>query len=294
MAGPLAGMMGQMGGLMLGQVGQAFGRLAGKVLTGTEVGLPLAADGTAVLVPQNVRGVGLGPRPAQRRGPPLPGPARGRLAAAVARAVAAPAAARRRARLRPRHRRQPRGHRARHHRGDGLRGHRPRRPRGLQRLLPMLKPERRPAADGPAPAGDAARAGGAGWTPSSPPPPASGCPGTAPCRDDAPPPALRRPGRATFAALVGLQLRPRRLRTRRPSGRDGPAARHAERDRLWSHPRPAADVGGPRRAAGLRRPAGHPMDDELRGLTDEQLGHGSGAEAAAPTRLRASRRRPRR
>ncbi|PRY51779.1 putative hydrolase [Geodermatophilus tzadiensis] len=55
MAGPLAGIMGRMGGLMFGaQVGQAFGRLAGEVLTGTEVGLPLAPAGTGVLVPQNV------------------------------------------------------------------------------------------------------------------------------------------------------------------------------------------------------------------------------------------------
>ena len=55
MAGPLAGIMGRMGGLMFGaQVGQAMGRLAGEVLTGTEVGLPLAPSGSGVLVPQNV------------------------------------------------------------------------------------------------------------------------------------------------------------------------------------------------------------------------------------------------
>src|SRR5919107_844577 len=55
MAGPLAGIMGRMGGLMFGaQVGQAFGRLAGEILTGTEVGLPLAPAGAGALVPQNV------------------------------------------------------------------------------------------------------------------------------------------------------------------------------------------------------------------------------------------------
>ena len=55
MAGPLAGIMGRMGGLMFGaQVGQALGRLAGEVLTGTDVGLPLAPAGAGVLVPQNV------------------------------------------------------------------------------------------------------------------------------------------------------------------------------------------------------------------------------------------------
>jgi putative hydrolase len=53
--GPVAGIMGRMGGLMFGaQVGQALGKLADEVLTSTDVGLPLAPAGTAVLVPQNV------------------------------------------------------------------------------------------------------------------------------------------------------------------------------------------------------------------------------------------------
>ena len=53
--GPIAGIMGRMGGLMFGaQVGQALGTLADEVLTSTDVGLPLAPAGTGVLVPQNV------------------------------------------------------------------------------------------------------------------------------------------------------------------------------------------------------------------------------------------------
>ncbi|MGY1719631.1 zinc-dependent metalloprotease [Blastococcus sp. SYSU DS0552] len=53
--GPVAGIMGRMGGLMFGaQVGQALGTLAGEVLTSTDVGLPLAPAGTGVLVPQNL------------------------------------------------------------------------------------------------------------------------------------------------------------------------------------------------------------------------------------------------
>src|ERR671920_1190297 len=53
--GPIAGIMGRMGGLMFGaQVGQALGKLADEVVTSTDVGLPLAPSGTAVLVPQNV------------------------------------------------------------------------------------------------------------------------------------------------------------------------------------------------------------------------------------------------
>lgn len=55
MAGPLSGVMGTMGGLMFGmQLGQALGRLAGEVLTSTDVGLPLAPTGVGVLVPQNL------------------------------------------------------------------------------------------------------------------------------------------------------------------------------------------------------------------------------------------------
>jgi putative hydrolase len=55
MVGPIAGLMGRMGGLMFGaQVGQALGKLADEVVTSTDVGLPLAPAGTGVLVPQNV------------------------------------------------------------------------------------------------------------------------------------------------------------------------------------------------------------------------------------------------
>jgi putative hydrolase len=61
MAGPLAGMMGQMGGVMFGaQVGQALGKLADEVLTSTDVGLPLGPAGAGVLVPQNVAAFGAG------------------------------------------------------------------------------------------------------------------------------------------------------------------------------------------------------------------------------------------
>jgi len=60
-AGPLAGMMGQFGGLMFGaQVGQALGQLSGEVLTSSDVGLPLGADGQAALLPRNVAAFGEG------------------------------------------------------------------------------------------------------------------------------------------------------------------------------------------------------------------------------------------
>ncbi|QLY33011.1 zinc-dependent metalloprotease [Nocardia huaxiensis] len=51
-AGPMMGMLGQMGGLAFGsQLGQALGQLAKEVLTSTDIGLPLGPAGTAALMP---------------------------------------------------------------------------------------------------------------------------------------------------------------------------------------------------------------------------------------------------
>ncbi len=56
MAGPLMAMLGQAGGAMFGtQVGQALGGLAGEVLTASDVGLPLGPEGRAALLPTNVK-----------------------------------------------------------------------------------------------------------------------------------------------------------------------------------------------------------------------------------------------
>jgi len=61
MAAPLMGMMGQMSGVMFGgQVGQGLGALAQEVLTSTDVGVPLAPSGVAALVPRNVTEFGSG------------------------------------------------------------------------------------------------------------------------------------------------------------------------------------------------------------------------------------------
>jgi putative hydrolase len=55
MAGPLLGVMRSMGGAMFGtQIGQALGALAAEVVGSTDVGLPLAPAGQAALLPQNV------------------------------------------------------------------------------------------------------------------------------------------------------------------------------------------------------------------------------------------------
>jgi putative hydrolase len=55
MAGPLLGMLGKAGGAMFGsQVGQALGELAGEVLTASDIGLPLGPEGQAALVTHNI------------------------------------------------------------------------------------------------------------------------------------------------------------------------------------------------------------------------------------------------
>ncbi|KRV47114.1 hydrolase [Wenjunlia vitaminophila] len=61
MAGPLLGMMRSMGGAMFGsQIGQALGTLAGEVVGSTDVGLPLGPAGKAALLPVNVAAFGKG------------------------------------------------------------------------------------------------------------------------------------------------------------------------------------------------------------------------------------------
>ena len=56
LAGPMMGLLGQFGGLMFGaQVGQGIASLAAEVLTSSDVGLPLGPAGTAVLLPQNIQ-----------------------------------------------------------------------------------------------------------------------------------------------------------------------------------------------------------------------------------------------
>ncbi|HUP99056.1 MAG TPA: zinc-dependent metalloprotease [Aeromicrobium sp.] len=67
MAGPLVGMLTQVGGAIFGQqIGQALAGLAGEVLSSTDVGLPLGPERVAVILPANVSafGEGLEHRPA--------------------------------------------------------------------------------------------------------------------------------------------------------------------------------------------------------------------------------------
>lgn len=55
MAGPLLAMMSQMGGMAFGsQLGQALGTLSKEVLTSTDIGLPLGPKGIAALMPEAI------------------------------------------------------------------------------------------------------------------------------------------------------------------------------------------------------------------------------------------------
>ncbi|MFG7944408.1 MULTISPECIES: zinc-dependent metalloprotease [Streptomyces] len=61
MAGPLLGMMRSMGGAMFGtQIGQALGVLAGEVVGSTDIGLPLGPEGRSALLPRNIEALGKG------------------------------------------------------------------------------------------------------------------------------------------------------------------------------------------------------------------------------------------
>jgi putative hydrolase len=54
-AGPMLAMLGQMGGLAFGsQLGQGLAQLGAEVLTSTEIGIPVGPEKTAALLPENI------------------------------------------------------------------------------------------------------------------------------------------------------------------------------------------------------------------------------------------------
>ena len=54
-AGPMLSMVGQMGGMAFGtQLGQGLAQLAAEVLTSTDLGIPVGRDGTAALLPEAI------------------------------------------------------------------------------------------------------------------------------------------------------------------------------------------------------------------------------------------------
>jgi putative hydrolase len=60
-AAPLMGVMSQVGGLIFGgQIGQALGSLATEVVGSTDIGIPLGPAGVAALLPESTRALGEG------------------------------------------------------------------------------------------------------------------------------------------------------------------------------------------------------------------------------------------
>jgi putative hydrolase len=282
-AGPIAGVMGRMGGLMFGaQVGQALGRLAGEVLTSTDVGLPLAPAGAGVLVPQNVEAFAEGlDRPADevRLFVALREAASQRLFAHV-----------------PWLRQQL--HDAVHAYARGITidreaiergiteamgsmegGLDPSDPEALQQILPMLEPEETPEQQMALRRLETLLALVEGWVDTVVAAAAADrLPGHGALAE-----TMRRrratggPAEQTFATLVGLQLRPRRLRDAATAwGAMGAQHGSAARDRLWSHPDllpTSEDLDEPLDFVGRQ---GADLDDELAALTDRDEGTGTG------------------
>ncbi len=249
MAGPLMGMMRSMGGAMFGtQIGQALGALAAEVLGSTDVGLPLAPAGKAALLPQNIAEFGEGlnvPAEEVRLYLALREAAHQRLFAHVPWL---------RAHLFGAVEAYARGIKVDTSRMEELVGQLdPANPEALQDALAggLLQPEDTPAQKAALARLETALALVEGWvdavvhTAAAP-----HLPQAAALRE-----TLRRrrasggPAEQTFATLVGLELRPRRLRDASRLWASLADARGVEgRDALWSHPDmlpTAADLDDP-------------------------------------------------
>ncbi len=236
MMGSAEAMMRQVGGSVFGlQLGQAMGALATEVVSGTEVGLPLVADGTVVLLPANVTAFGEGldvPADEVRLYLALREAARARLFAHVPwlgpyllGAVEA------------------------YSRGividtsrieEAVRGADPSDPASIQHALAegLFEPENTPAQTAALQRLETALALVEGWVEVV----VTAAAGQLPHADALRETVRRRratggPAEHTFAALVGLELRPRRMRDAAALWSVIEASRGvAARDGVWAHP----------------------------------------------------------
>lgn len=249
LTGPMQQMMRSVGGAMFGsQIGQAIGGLAADVVGSTDVGLPLSPDGTAVLIPANVAAFGAGlevPIDQVRLYLALREGAHHRLYASVpwlrGHLMEAVASYARGIHVDPARLEEAMG------------SINPSDPESLQQALAggMFEPEDTPAQQAALARLETALALVEGWvdevvdaaaTPHLPSAPA--------LRE-----TVRRrrasggPGEQTFASLVGLELRPRRLRDAATLWRTVLAERgQAGREAVWAHPDllpTAADLDDP-------------------------------------------------
>jgi putative hydrolase len=256
------------------QVGQALGKLADEVLTGTEVGLPLAPTGAGVLVPQNVEEFAAGldrPTDEVRLFLALREAASQRLFAhvpwlrqqltdavhAYARGISVDREAIERGIAEAM--------------GGMEGGIDPSDPETLQRLLPALEPEETPEQQMALRRLETLLALVEGWVDTVVAAAAGQrLPGYGALAE-----TMRRrrasggPAEQTFATLVGLQLRPRRLRDAATVWAAMSQQRGAaERDRLWLHPDllpTSDDLDEPMDFVSRQG-----MDDELSALTAEE------------------------
>jgi putative hydrolase len=249
MAGPLISMLSQAGGAMFGQqVGQALGGLAGEVMSSTDIGIPLGPDRVAAIVPEGVEAFGEG----------LEHPASDVLLYVVLRECAHHRLFQHAGWLRP----ALVGAIEEYGRGTTidtsaieaqLQNLDPSRPEEIQEALTngLFEPERTPAQQKALERLEALLAFIEGWVDEVVGQATKDrMPAAAPLAE-----AMRRrraaggPAEATFASLVGLELRPRRLRDAGTlwaalRDRQGPEAR----DAVWSHPDlmpSAADLDDP-------------------------------------------------
>ncbi|KQX69829.1 zinc-dependent metalloprotease [Angustibacter sp. Root456] len=251
LGGPLGAMLGgsaqqmmrQVGGSVFGmQVGQAVGTLATEVVSGTEIGLPLVEAGSVVLLPAGVAAFGEGldvPADEVRLYLALREAARSRLFAHVpwlagwllgavedyARGITIDTS-----RIEA-----------------ALREADPSDPAGLQQALSsgLFEPERTPAQQAALDRLETALALLEGWVEVVTDASASALPHASALRE-----TVRRrraiggPAEQTFSALVGLELRPRRMRDAAALWQVIERSRGVEgRDGVWSHPdlMPTAD-----------------------------------------------------
>ena len=241
MAGPLLAMMSQMGGMAFGsQLGQALGTLSREVLTSTDIGLPLGPKGVAALMPEAIEALAEGleqPRSEIMTFLAAREAAHHRLFSHVP-WLSTPAAQRRRG-LRPRHE-------GRHERHRGLRaGLQSRRrstdPTAMEQLLNqgIFEPKATPEQIAALERLETLLALIEGWV-QTVVTDALGdrIPGTSALSE-----TLRRrratggPAEQTFATLVGLELRPRKLREAAVLWERLTEAVGADaRDAVWQHP----------------------------------------------------------
>jgi putative hydrolase len=269
MTGPLRQMMSSLGGAMFGaQVGQAVGTLAGEVVGSTDVGVPLAPKGTAALLPANVTAFGAGlevPADQVRLYLALRESAYQRLFAHVpwlrAHLLDAVAA-------------YARGITVDTSRLEEAMGSiDPTNPESLQQALTggMFEPEDTPEQKAALARLETALALVEGWVDEVVDAAASGkLPAAAALRE-----TVRRrrasggPAEQTFSSLVGLELRPRRLRDAAELWRQVLAARGQDgREAVWAHPDlvpTADDLDDP---AGFAAGGSAPLD--LSGLEDTE------------------------